>query len=100
MPARKKKEAAVRRALLELLKARGVEPREDWVSVRVVRQSGLSARDYVVVIGYQDAKVALWPELDRITGGLEREKSKVGIWVLSESQATALCKELDSPDQA
>ena len=100
MPARKRKEAAVRHALVEMLKARGVESLQERVSVRIVRRPGASAPDYVVVIGYQDAKRALSPELDRLTGGVEREKSDVGIWVLSESQATALCKELDSPDQA
>jgi len=82
----------VRDVLLQLLKGPNVEPREDWVAVRAVRGPGAWSGTYVVVIGYPAAKVALWPVLDRVTGGKQGTSSKVGIWVLTESEARMLCE--------
>ena len=84
-------EELVREALSDLLRTSGIEPRDEWVSVRLV-QGPLLARQYVVVIAYPSAKNALWPELDRITGELEGVKSDAGVWVLTEREARVLCE--------
>jgi hypothetical protein len=82
----------VQAALLRLVGDHSIEPREDWVSVRMFDAAWSSSRRYVVVIGYPAAKAALWPELDSVTGGKEGADPFAGIWVLSESQARILCE--------
>jgi hypothetical protein len=85
-------ERTVRDALSRRLKRRNVEHSEGSISVQVLGQRGTLPRRYIVVIGYPKAKVALSQELDRVTGDNQAD-SNMGVWVLTESQALALCEE-------
>lgn len=86
------KEEAVRKALTQLLKERGVEPPEDWLSIRVYIAPDTDDLHYIVVIHYAPAKDALCSELDSLTGQEEGARSTPGVWVLSESDALTLCE--------
>jgi hypothetical protein len=82
----------VRQALSRRLRDRNIEQPEGSISVQVLGQRGTVPRRYIVVIGYPSAKAALSQELDRITGDSQAH-SNVGVWVLTESQAIALCED-------
>jgi hypothetical protein len=82
-------EKMVQDALLRLLREDGLEPREHWLSVRLVNDPWPLAGMYTVIIGYPAAKVALSRVLRRITRSDENEA--VGVWVLNESEARQLC---------
>ena len=79
----------LRDALLRALRDRGLEPQDDWVTVRMVRWP--RERLYTVIITHQPARVALSEVLPHY-GSSARENAVVGIWVLDESQARALCE--------
>lgn len=81
-------EKTLRDALLRILRQRGLEPRDSWVSVRLVRGSP-RLRTYMVIIGYEPARGLLAQVLRRTTGSAER--APVGVWVLDESEARQLC---------
>lgn len=80
-------EKAIREALLSLLTEQGIEPPEDWLSVRVIDMR------YLVLIRHPPAKLKLWHVLDRLTGQGEGSKPTWGLWVLNESEVRALCDE-------
>jgi hypothetical protein len=75
---------------LRLLRERGLEPREGWVSVRVINAPWPRERTYTVVIAYHPARVALSGALRRTTSSAEKEA--VGVWVLDEAEARQLCE--------
>ena len=83
-------ERTVRSALLRVLRERGLEPRDGWVSVRVVTAQWPRERTYTVVIAYHPARVALADMLRRNADSAK--KNAVGVWVLDESEARELCK--------
>ena len=91
-------ETRVRDALLGLLKDKGIEARKEWITVRLKRRPGGLAREYVVVISYPNASVAVGGELDRLTGEHEGSKAEVGIWVLNAAQAQRLCTDCGRKD--
>jgi hypothetical protein len=81
-------EKTVRNALLRVLRDRGLEPRDGWVSVRVVNAPWPRDRTYTVIIAYHPARVALLEVLQRATRNAETHA--VGVWVLNESEARHL----------
>jgi hypothetical protein len=80
---------AVRNALLCVLRGRGLEPRDGWVTVRMVRWQ--RERLYTVIVTHGPARIALYEVLphDRSSPG----ENAVGIWLLNETQARGLCGE-------
>jgi hypothetical protein len=87
-PRRPPDEKIVRDALLRLLKERGLEPREDWVSVRVVKDPWPRAGIYAVIFAYQAAEAAL----SGVLCASSAEKEADGVWVLNESEAHHLLR--------
>jgi hypothetical protein len=85
-------ETTVRNALLQLLSDRDGAAREEWISVRALQMSLDPSQTYVAVIVYPRAKALLVRELNHLTGAKEVMDDKTGVWVLSESQARALCE--------
>ena len=83
-------EKSVRDALLRVLRERGLEPSDGWVSVRVVHAPWPRERTYTIVIAYQPARVALSDILRR--NATSAEKYAVGVWVLDEPEARQLCE--------
>jgi hypothetical protein len=88
-PAPSPDDKTVRGALQRALTDRGLEPQDDWVTVRMVRWP----REwlYTVIITHQPARVALSEILPHY-GSIARENAVLGIWVIDESQARALCE--------
>ena len=82
-------ENTVRDALLRALRERGLEPRDGWVSVRLVNAPWPRDRTYTVIITCHPARVALLEVLRRTTRNAETRA--VGVWVLNESEARQLC---------
>jgi len=78
-------EKTVRDALPRVLRDRGLEPRDGWVSVRLVNAPWPRDRTYTVIIAYHPARVALLEVLRRATRNAETQG--VGVWVLNESKA-------------
>ena len=78
---------AVQDALLCVLRARGLEPRNGWVTVRMVRWQ--RERLYTVITTHEPARIELYEVLphDRDPRG-----NVVGIWLLNETQARGLCE--------
>jgi hypothetical protein len=70
-----------------MLSERGLEPRDAWLSVRLVKWP--RERMYTVIIAYQPARVVLAGLLGRDMGSVKR--NAVGVWVLDESEARDLC---------
>ena len=83
-------EKGVRDALLRVLRELGLDPKDDWISVRVVNAAWSKERTYSVVIAYEPARAALGGVLPRCVGNAE--KYAVGVWVLDQSDARALCE--------
>ncbi len=79
----------VRDALLRALRERGLEPREDWVSVRVVNAPWPRKRTYTAIIAYHPTRLALSKVLRRVTSSGKKEA--VEVCVLNESEARQLC---------
>ena len=81
---------ALRDALLCVLRSRGLEPRDGWVTVRMVRWQ--RERLYTVVITHEPAKIALYEVLphDRSSP----RETAAGIWLLNEIQARGLCEDI------
>jgi hypothetical protein len=79
----------VREALLRALRERGLEPREGWVSVRVVNAPWPQERTYTAIIAYHPTRLALTRVLRRVTSS--RKKEAVEVWVLNESETRQLC---------
>jgi hypothetical protein len=82
-------EKIVQDALLRVLREHGFEPREGWVSVRLVNAPWPRERTYTVIIAYHPARLALLGVLRRTTRSAETQA--VGVWVLNESEARHLC---------
>jgi len=80
-------EKNVRDALLRVLKRRGLEPKEDWVTVHIVHEQ---QRTYTFVIAREPARAALSDILRRY--GTSMEDFLVGVWFLDESLAWQLCE--------
>jgi len=72
---------------LGLLRDRGLEPRDGWLAVRLVKWP--RERMYTVIIAYEPARVALAGLLRRDVASAR--KNGVGIWVLDESEVRSLC---------
>ncbi len=83
-------ETILREALLRALKASGLEPREDWVSVRVVNAPWPRERTHTAIIAYHPTRLALSKVLRRVTSSGKKEA--VEVWVLNESEARQLCE--------
>jgi hypothetical protein len=84
-------ETTVRDALLGLLKDKRIDARKEWITVRLKRRPDGLGREYVIVISYPNASIALGAELDRLTGEHEGSEAEIGIWVLNAAQAQRLC---------
>jgi hypothetical protein len=82
-------EKIVQDALLRVLREHGLEPREGWVSVRLVNALWSRERTYTVIIASHPARLALLGVLRRTTRSAETRA--VGVWVLNESEAHQLC---------
>lgn len=74
---------------------RGLEPREDWVSVRAVNAPWPRERTYSAIIAYHPIRLALSKVLRRVTSSGKKEA--VEVWVLNESEARQLCEGTPSP---
>ena len=79
----------VRDALLRVLTGRGLEPKEDWVTVHIVHEQ---ERTHTFVIAREPARAALYEILRR--NATSMEDFLVGVWVLDESEARQLCEGL------
>ena len=82
-------EKIVQHALLRVLREHGLEPREGWVSVRLVDAPWPREKTYTVIIASHPARLALLGVLRRTTRSAETRA--VGVWVLNESEARQLC---------
>ena len=82
-------EMMVRDALLRVIGERGLQAREDEVSIRLVNAPWPRQRTYTVIIAYRLAARALTGVLRRSASSVEKES--VEVWVLSESEARQLC---------
>ncbi len=67
-----------------------MEPREDWVSVRVVNAPWPRERTYTAIIAYHPTRLAVSNLLRRVTSS--GKKAAVEVWVLNESEARQLCE--------
>ena len=79
-------------ALVRVLRERGLEARDSWVSVRVVNAPWPRERTYTVVIAYPPARVALASALQRPIQPNAEKKNLVEVWVLDEPQARQICE--------
>lgn len=78
---------------MRVLKERGLEPRANWVAVRLVK--GTLERLYSVITTYEPARAELASVL-RSHHASSTENDTVGIWVLTESEARSLCADRPS----
>src|SRR5262245_43947055 len=79
----------VQKALIRILKDRGLEPRASWVTVRLV--VGTPEHLYTVIITYEPARAELAGVL-RSHHASSAENNMTGFWVLTESDARNLCE--------
>lgn len=84
-------EDAIRVALTALLMESGIEPNQNWLSVRSITAPNRVTRHFVVMINSAPAKEALSRLMDELTGQNETARSVVGLWVMSEPEAINLC---------
>jgi hypothetical protein len=76
----------VREALFRVLRERGLEPEENWLTVVAEWMPWDSKPTYTVIVAHEPARFTLSEALPRTAG-----RYAVDIWVLREAEARELC---------
>ena len=82
-------EKTVRQALLDALRKQGLDPQDDWISVRHGKE-GKWIGMYMVIVASHEARVLLSEVLPRSGKTIGNEVA--GVWVLEEREVRELCE--------